>query len=97
MSVSEKDIYRTSIEQIIISEEDDGIYIYNFTTGKEFKTNETGKEILERCNGKRNTNEIVKELAKKHEENQDAVLQDVKNFLELALKEGLVKEVKNEK
>lgn len=96
MPASEIDIYTILTESIVISEEEDGIYIYNFATGKEFKTNETGKDILELCKN-RTSAEIAKELAQKHEKDYNAVMQDVENFLKEALKEGLVKKVeKNE-
>lgn len=97
MTVSENDVYRTLVETIVMSEEEDRVYIYSFVTGKEFGTNETGKEILELCNNKQ-VKEIAGVLAKKYREDQNTVLHDVKRFLEEALRESLVERVvKNEK
>lgn len=93
MTVSDTDIYRTLKEQIVISEEDDGTYIYNFATGKEFRTEKTGKEILKLLNDKRTTREIAEVLSGKYGEDLGMVLRDVKTFIEEALKEGLIEKV----
>jgi len=96
MIVSKSDVYNTLTELIVVSEEDGYVYIFNFATGKEFETNETGKEILDLCHN-RQVIEIAEILAKNHGMDQDIVLKDVKLFIEEALKETLVKKVeKNE-
>ncbi len=89
MNVFDTDVYKALTELIVMSEEEDGIYLYNFNTGREYTTNNTGKEILELC-GDKTVKEIAEILAERHEGDFDFVLQDVKNFLEMALEAGFV-------
>ncbi len=79
-------------------EEEDGQYIL-FNAEKEviLVINATGKYILQSCTGAKNISQIIADIKKEYQANEQEVDLDavVKNYLEILLKGQLI-EIKNE-
>ena len=72
----------------------DEMVLINTKAGEVITLNETGADIWERIDGKKNVGEILDELAQLYDVERNELERDVKNFIEDLLDAGILEEIK---
>lgn len=83
----EKEIYKKEVG-VLLDRVDDKFYVvFNYSV---FEVNEVGARIIDLCNGRSSTNEIVEKLSKHFQKEYEVIYDDVITYIDFLKENGLV-------